>query len=428
MMKSIKPSAGGRAMLLHLALLMIFTPLSAQQQSSTFTMPGWISGITPVFTGTAANVITLSYGDSLLTSVAFSGTPTDGIGTDGDNIASQSFSYSYTVYLTPMGTAFSAASIAVGTHTVAAYQSCNSGTMPPWTIGYDNHSSRDTNELTMKIRDQIFECVPAGDYQVDIAIDSYSVNSVGPAALALELQWAAYANNSPARGLSQLNAPSAMNTISVPLSPMSIYMFSKVAFVHINQPATCPPIHLSLPATAETYLKTSATAAASYPGHCPQNEFTYLWSNGETTATATNLTRGNYTVTVTSACGATATASINVSYPAAHIEALSTAQLEAAPVAAHSQGPAQGKQYKDAVADAPAAHLGLYPNPAKHQITFDLAASDYTVRILDMVGNEVIAATSGSARTEINIDALPSGVYLYELTSDHTFRGKFVKQ
>ncbi|MBC6992536.1 SprB repeat-containing protein, partial [Lewinella lacunae] len=44
-------------------------------------------------------------------------------------------------------------------------------------------------------------------------------------------------------------------------------------------------------------------------------DYTYLWSNGQTTATATGLAAGTYTVTVTDANGCTETATGTVNEP-----------------------------------------------------------------------------------------------------------------
>ena len=430
------------ASVLFAIAFMIFSSIQhiSAQQVSTFTIPGWTSGVNPIFTGAGSNVISLQYGDSLTTSVAFDGSPTDGIGNDQDNIAFQSFSYSYTVYLTPNGSQFSAAtSIPVGTHSVGATQSCSSGTMPPWTLSYDGVSAGDTNSFNKNIRDGIADCIAPGDYHVDIVLDSYAVNSVGSAALPLQLQWNGYANNSPVRALTEINAPSTNNTNDVALSPVSSYILSKVAFVHIAAPASCPPVTLSLPASIGTFASTaSATVSASYSGHCDQNAFTYLWSNGETTATATDLHRGTHTVTVTSPCGATATASVTISLPTTQVASASTRVETLAPiaVAAHATGGEDNNKTKKTHTKAE-AHMQLYPNPAKHNITFDFtteSAVSSTITIYDMMGNEVMKASNdtnaeaGNQKMEINIDSLPVGAYLYELNVGELVRGRFVKQ
>jgi hypothetical protein len=155
MMKKVNCSASGKFMPLFFTAFILsatFSPLytAAQLQSSILTISGWTPGTVPVFSGSQSNVINLSYGDSLATSIDFSGYPDDGLGTDNDNMASMSFSYSYTVYLTPVGDSFSTAtSISVGVHAVSAYQSCSSGTVPPWSIAYDSSPAIDTNSINI---------------------------------------------------------------------------------------------------------------------------------------------------------------------------------------------------------------------------------------------------------------------------------------
>ncbi|MCC7302671.1 MAG: gliding motility-associated C-terminal domain-containing protein [Bacteroidia bacterium] len=57
----------------------------------------------------------------------------------------------------------------------------------------------------------------------------------------------------------------------------------------------------------------NGTATANVNGQPP---FTYLWSNGGTTATISNLTAGTYSVVVTNGPGCTATASVTITAPA----------------------------------------------------------------------------------------------------------------
>ena len=383
-------------------LISLAGSISAQQQSSTFTIAGWTPGTEPIFTGSNSNVVNLTYGDSLTTTVAFDGAPNDGLGTDEDNIASMSFSYSYTTYLTPTGDSFSTStSIPVGTHTVSAFQTCSSGIVAPWTIGYDNQPAMDTNNVSMNISDAILDCVPQGNYQVDIVFETYAVNSVGPNVQAIQLVWSGYVNSSSSAVLTTLNAPSSANTQEVAMSPVRNYLFSQVAFVQVNRPESCPSLTLNLPSSIESNsASSSATVAVSYPGYCPQNPCTYIWSNGETTATATNLSKGNYTVTVTSPCGNSATASVNI-YDATHIKTPDLASMTIYPKytlediktditnidlkhQSHKNVPEEAR--------APEAHLSTYPNPASHHISFELGngSSIHSVRILDIVGNEIM--------------------------------------
>ena len=388
MMKSIKRISNGKSTPLSVIILFIFIfsffqSANAQQQLSVFTVSGWTPGTTPIYTGSNSNVVNLNYGENLNTTVGFTGYANDGLGTDFDNIAYMSFSYSYTIYLTLAGQAFSTTtSIPIATHTISAYQSCSSGITPPWTIGCDAQPTTDTNKLDMNTADVVNECVPVGNYQVDVVFNTYTLNSVGPNPPAIDLVWSGYTNNSSIRGLSFISAPSSSNNSGVALNPATSYILSQIAFVHVGIPQTCPPIALTLPRNIQTFATTSsATVVASYPGQCAQNPCSYLWSNGETTATAINLTKGIYTVTVTTPCGNMAIASViisNITDPNIS-EATPTASLEMANYSDHATLTVNNI-YKKATANTTQdnaiveTQMTLYPNPARHNITFDLKA------------------------------------------------------
>lgn len=84
---------------------------------------------------------------------------------------------------------------------------------------------------------------------------------------------------------------------------------SSTASINITAPLP-PVVVISASANAKCDQAGSATASAS-GGSGP---YTYLWSNGETTATATNLPAGPHSVTVTGANGCTATASVTIGF------------------------------------------------------------------------------------------------------------------
>ena len=85
--------------------------------------------------------------------------------------------------------------------------------------------------------------------------------------------------------------------------------------VTITEPASA--LNLSATATDETGPGLSngtatANATGGTPGVTPAPEYTYLWSNGQTTETISGLSPGSYTVTATDANGCTATNSVTV--------------------------------------------------------------------------------------------------------------------
>ncbi|MDO8369011.1 MAG: SdrD B-like domain-containing protein [Saprospiraceae bacterium] len=73
--------------------------------------------------------------------------------------------------------------------------------------------------------------------------------------------------------------------------------------------ASLPP-NVVIVASNNANCSTPGSATASVSGGTPA--YVYLWSNGETTATAVNLPAGTYTVTVTDANNCTSTASVTI--------------------------------------------------------------------------------------------------------------------
>ncbi|MEI6882020.1 MAG: PKD domain-containing protein, partial [Bacteroidota bacterium] len=82
---------------------------------------------------------------------------------------------------------------------------------------------------------------------------------------------------------------------------------TKTASSTLTQPAA---LNVSMGSTIASCGASNGTATAT---PAIAGTYSYLWSNGQTTQTATALTAGNYTVTVTSASGCSANASVIVS-------------------------------------------------------------------------------------------------------------------
>ena len=79
--------------------------------------------------------------------------------------------------------------------------------------------------------------------------------------------------------------------------------------------------------------------------------------------------------------------------------------------------------------------ITIYPNPVKDQlnITFNVAAGQYTVRIIDQNGKPVyeshFSGVQQGSRQQINTSILKSGVYYLQVISGNAVQSaKFFKQ
>ncbi len=121
--------------------------------------------------------------------------------------------------------------------------------------------------------------------------------------------------------------------------------------------------------------------------------YTYLWDNGETTATIMNLVAGNYCGTVTDADGCTAALCEMVMPPSA------TQTIE-------------GLQ-----------SINLYPNPTQNRTTLEVVfenAQDIEMEVSNVLGQTLIQENYGQVTTiqeEINLEKYPAGNYFMILKS-----------
>src|SRR5690606_17749386 len=83
--------------------------------------------------------------------------------------------------------------------------------------------------------------------------------------------------------------------------------------VTITQPASALTSSITSSSNPSCEGNTSGTATVTASGGT--GLYTYLWSNGQTTQTATGLTAGTYLVTVTDANGCTSVSSILLTDP-----------------------------------------------------------------------------------------------------------------
>ena len=145
---------------------------------------------------------------------------------------------------------------------------------------------------------------------------------------------------------------------------------------------------------------TAADGSASLSVVGGQPPYTYTWSNGASTATATGLTVGSYSVTVTDANGCV------------HLESVTI-------------GTTVGVQ------DPRSTQLRIYPNPAQDRCQIEFPNPGHhpcKLEVVDLAGRvqrQVDGITSGSIRMEAT--DLQAGIYLVHITGKGiAFTGKIV--
>jgi hypothetical protein len=152
---------------------------------------------------------------------------------------------------------------------------------------------------------------------------------------------------------------------------------------------TTLPTELSITATATA----SDTAGAGVgvatvtpaDGTAP---YTYLWSNGATTATASALTGGNYTVTVTDANGCSKTETVTVPFPTSANNWSVVSSIE------------------------------MFPNPTNGLVTFNIemkSTADLTITIFSVTGQEMTSfqnSNTNQVMRRYDTSLLADGVYM----------------
>lgn len=148
----------------------------------------------------------------------------------------------------------------------------------------------------------------------------------------------------------------------------------------------------------------SATAAPS-GGTGP---YSYAWNSGQTTATATGLCAGVYTVTVTDANGCTKTGTATIANPVAPTASLASS------VMVSCAGGTNGSASVNVAGGNPPYSYSWNPNVSSTALASNLAAGTYTVRVTDANNCEAYVSIDITEPTAlqtslISMDALCSG-------------------
>ena len=211
-----------------------------------------------------------------------------------------------------------------------------------------------------------------------------------------------WSNGQTTQGISNLCEGSYTVTVTDSASVSTVYS------VFITQPTAMAVTYTLTPASCAACADGSAIATVS--GGTP--EYAYSWSSGgQTTATATGLLPGSYTICVTDINGCIQCGSLAITFSNGINEALSS------------------------------DIISIYPNPAHTDVTilFNLTnVCNISVRLLDVRGTEVYhesnlpvrqpgKQSSGEYKSTIDLSKQAKGVYIiYIITDQSTMNRKIV--
>jgi PKD repeat protein len=152
------------------------------------------------------------------------------------------------------------------------------------------------------------------------------------------------------------------------------------------------------------------TVAGGTPG------YTYMWSNGETTAQLTNAYAGNYTVTITDTHNCTTTKSVTINEPATGISISITTNTA-------GQGASNGSAIIDNLTGGTAPYTILWSDGQTAYNAVGLAAGTYTVTVTDATGCSKTATVTVSEVTGIATigNNLDFGIYPNPANTEITF-------
>lgn len=155
-------------------------------------------------------------------------------------------------------------------------------------------------------------------------------------------------------------------------------------FISLLNMATCPVVSCVciLPQTTNSDCTGGANGTATVVPN-GTGPFTYLWSNGQTTAVATGLSAGTYTVTITSGTGCISTGEVTISPMSAAITSITNCSLDSITCAPQNNGSA-------VVTPTPGSSPYTYSWSTSPVQTNDtatgLAAGTYSVIVTDTYG------------------------------------------
>ena len=176
---------------------------------------------------------------------------------------------------------------------------------------------------------------------------------------------------------------------------------TKVDSITITEPAALvASINLDSNVSCNGFADGGATASATGG----TGAYTYLWSNGATTAAITGVTAASYSVTVTDANGCTNTSSVSISEPSPMV-------VNETIVNASCNGVADGSISIN-TSGGTSPYTYLWSNGATTSIASQLAAASYTVTITDANGCSSISSSVITEPAAITNTVTQAGINL----------------
>jgi len=150
--------------------------------------------------------------------------------------------------------------------------------------------------------------------------------------------------------------------------------------------------------------------------------YSYLWSDGETTADIVNIPAGTYTCTITDAAGCVLTYSHTITQPSApHYQGVAVQNdSRVLNVSGNTDNGTKANTNNTIKgAELKSTDVKLYPNPATTSFTLMTGeVKGAQISLIDMNGQIVSQQKSESNETNLNVSNLPNGNYLVEVRTE----------
>ncbi len=133
-------------------------------------------------------------------------------------------------------------------------------------------------------------------------------------------------------------------------------------------------------------------------------DYSYAWSNGQTSKNVSQLTAGDYTVTITDGSGCQISSTSTVSDPGSHM------------IIGHNNQP-DNRMLTTGVGEVKIPALSVYPNPANGFINLQFQNADKAEYVLINANGEEVTKheLANSSNAKIDVSALPAGNYLIKV-------------